>query len=92
MSGGKLIMDKHSTALLLWLYEDHVNGVYPQKVNAEDLGMSREELIRAGKVLKEQGFLPEFNASAQGSDGNKIIFFGKLTDKAIEYAKKFDED
>lgn len=85
-------MTKHATALLLWLYEDHVNGVYPQKVDASDLGMSRDELIQAGNALKSQGFLPEFNASAQGSDGNKIIFFGKLTDEAIEYAKKFDED
>ena len=85
-------MDKHATALLLWLYQDHVNGVYPQKVNSEDLGMNRNELIEAGKVLKTQGFLPEFNASVQGSDGKKIPFFGKLTEEAIEYAKKFYED
>lgn len=85
-------MNKHATALLLWLYEDHVNGVYPQKVNAEDLGMSRYELIQAGKVLKSQGFLPEFSMTLQGNDGKEFIFFGKLSDEAIEYAKKFDED
>lgn len=85
-------MTKHATALLLWLYEDHVNGVYPQKVEAEALGMTRNELIQAGKVLKSKGFLPEFNVSVQGSDGKKIIFFGKLTDEAIDYAESFDED
>lgn len=85
-------MTKHATALLLWLYEDHLNGVYPQKIKAEDLGMTRNELIQAGKELKSQGFLPDFNASVQGNDGKNIICFGKLTGEAIEYAKSFDED
>ncbi len=84
-------MTVKAEALLLWLYEDHVNEVYPQRVDAEELGMSRDELIRAGMELKAQGFLPEFNATVKGSNGKEIIFFGKLTEEAIAYAKEYDD-
>lgn len=53
--------------------------------------MSRDELIRAGMELKAQGFLPEFNATVKGSNGKEIIFFGKLTEEAIAYAKEYDD-
>ena len=76
-------MTKHATALLLWLYEDHVNGVYPQEVEAEALGMTRNELIQAGKRLKSKGFFPGFNLTVQGSGGEKNIFFWKMKDEDI---------
>lgn len=78
-------MTVHAEALLCRLYEDYLNNVYPQRVKAEDLGMSQQELIRAGNELKGLDYLPDFNA--KGSAKN-IAFFGCLTKEAIAYAKK----
>ena len=91
-NGRNFIMTVHAEALLLWLYEDHVNGVYPQRVDEVELAMNRKEHIRAGKELKANGFLPDFDVVKNTKNGESIIFYGRLSDDAIKYARKFDED
>lgn len=81
-------MTTQAKALLCWLYEDYLNDVYPQRVQAEDLGMSQQELIRAGNELKRLDYLPDFKAKESAKN---IAFFGCLTKEAIEYAKNLND-
>lgn len=64
-------MPENAGILIEYIYKQLKKGNDPEKIKPEEIGMTLDEMISAGKILKEIGWLPEFTVTKRTNSRKK---------------------
>lgn len=81
-------MSQDAQTFILNIYGELKEGNDPEKIRPEEIGMTEERLISAGKELREIDWLPHFTVTKENNSGVRIWFIGEISSKAM---KQLDE-